>query len=110
MLMLLVLSIALGQATSKKTDSRAGATSSVADAIIAKEKQVTDALMKKDAKGLDSLLASLERSEGRTSHADFKKDPLHPNYTLRHLTFDREAAVLVTKAPEPMLSKGRPKR
>jgi hypothetical protein len=105
MLLLLVSSIALGQA---KTNSNAG-TNPVADALIAKEKQITDALMKKDVKAFNSLVASdgmLNGAMGRMAVADFKKVMFGPDYSLSNATMedpqvmmiDKDAAILTYKS------------
>src|SRR5215210_1956698 len=93
MMMLFVVAIALGQATTGKTNtnsSNAGM-SPVAEAIIAREKQVLDALMKKDSKAFYSLVASdgmLNGAMGRTPVADFTKMMFGSDYTLSNLTVE----------------------
>jgi hypothetical protein len=92
-LILLVSSIALGQTSTKKTDS-------VADALIAKEKQIADALMKKDAKTFNSLVASdgmLNGSHGRMAVADFTKVMFGPDYTLSNSTVEDPQVVMIDK-------------
>jgi uncharacterized protein (TIGR02246 family) len=101
MLMLLVASVAFGQATNQKPNNGSNAAaSSVAEAIIAREKQVTDALMKKDAKAFNSLVASdgmLNTAQGRMSVADMSKVMFSSDYSLTNATVEDPQVVMIDK-------------
>ena len=119
MLMLFVVAVALGQATTSKpnTNSSNAGMSPVAEAIIAREKQVLDALMKKDSKAFYSLVASdgmLNGAQGRMPVADFTKMMFGPDYTLSNATIedaqvmmiDKDAAILTYKSTGTETIKG----
>jgi uncharacterized protein (TIGR02246 family) len=117
MLMLFVVSIALGQATNSKPNSSSAGASSVADTLIAKERQVVDALMKKDAKTFNSLVASdgiLNGSQGRMVVADFTKMMFGPDYSLSNsmvedpqvTMIDKDTAILTYKSTGTETFKG----
>lgn len=118
-LMLFVVAVALGQATTGKTNTNSSSAgmSPTAEAIIAKEKQILDALMKKDSKTFYTFVATdgmLNGPMGRTPVADFTKMAFGPDYTLSNSTIedpqvmmiDKDAAILTYKSTGTETFKG----